>query len=126
MHALLHTEANETSFRSFFQPVFLVPRHGTTTPLDFKVVNFSEELIKEISKTQLTILNILPPYAVRYKLINLISNYGFTLISQSSYSIVKSMESRTEETFSYHEYVFTLPKSFHHETFPDIITKFSP
>jgi subtilase family serine protease len=126
MYALLRIESNESRLGKLIVPLLLVRRYGTVIDLDLKVVQFSEELIKKLSETQLTITNTLPPYAVRYKLINLLVRYGFSLVSQSSFAYSKPDKNDIGQTISEHEYVLTLPKDFHHETFPDIITKLSP
>ncbi|KKQ51617.1 MAG: hypothetical protein US70_C0015G0013 [Parcubacteria group bacterium GW2011_GWD2_38_11] len=126
MHALLHIESNESRAEKLLIPVLLVPRCGTVVNLDFKVIQFSEELIRKLAKTKLNALNILPPYAIRYRLINLLTGYGFSLISQSSFTYTRIGDRELEEQISHHEYVFTLPKNFHHETFPDVIEILSP
>lgn len=126
MYALLRIESNESRHGTLPSVLLLVPQNGTVFYLDFKVVEFSEEVIKKLLESKLTIINKLPPYAVRYRFINLLTKYGFTLVSQSSFSHVKLDRNDISETISEHEYVLTLPKNYHHETFPDTITKLFP
>ena len=126
MYALLRIESNESRLGTLPSALLLIPRNGTAIDLDFKVIEFSEEVIKKMRETKLTITNTLPPYAIRYRLINLLTRYGLSLVSQSSFAHTKLDRNDIPDTISEHEYVFTLPKNFHHETFPDIITKHWP